>query len=135
MKMEIKLIVESTLHAIEYLIREHRVGESIPYDLLLLGDANRELIDGYLPASRLYLLDVAGEVVGVVVWQVYDQGVGEILNLAVAPQYQKKGFGKALLQSATDAAKHSGVRRLLIATGNAGIGQIALLSATRVRPD
>jgi aminoglycoside 6'-N-acetyltransferase I len=110
----------------EYLIRERWLDEPFPYDLLVLSDVNRALIDGYLLRSRLYLMEVANQVVGVGVWQVYDEGVGEILNIAIAPDYQKKGLGKVLLQSMADAAQGCGVRRLLIATGNPSIRQIAL---------
>lgn len=108
-----------------YLIREHRADEPMPYDLLLLADENQILIDKYLPGSQLYVLETDGKVVGVGVLQI-NGTAGEIMNIAVAPDYQRKGLGRAMIQALTDAAVRQGVGQLRIATGNSGIGQIAL---------
>lgn len=108
-----------------YLIREGRADEPMPYDLLLLADENRALIDAYLPGSQVYVLEIDGQVVGVGLLRITDS-VGEIMNIAVAPDYQREGLGRALLRALTDAAGRQGIRRRLIATGNSGIGQIAL---------
>lgn len=108
-----------------YLIREHRPDELIPYDLLLLADENQMLIDKYLPSSQLYVLETDGKVVGVGVLQI-NGTAGEIMNIAVAPDYQRKGLGRAMIRALTDAAVRQGVGQLRIATGNCGIGQIAL---------
>lgn len=115
---------DSTIQ-MNYLIRERRADDPVPYDLLLLADENRELVDAYLPNSRVYLLEIDGRVVGVGLLQI-DDSAGEIMNIAVAPDYQRRGLGRALLRALTHAAEQRGVRRLLIATGNSGIGQIAL---------
>lgn len=108
-----------------YHIRECRADEPMPYDLLLLADENRALVDAYLPGSQVYVLEIDGRVVGVGVLRVA-VSAGEIMNVAVAPDYQRRGLGRALLQALTQTAQRQGIRRLLIATGNSGIGQMAL---------
>lgn len=50
----------------------------------------------------------------------------EIMNIAVDPAYQNRGLGKALLRFIIDMARQQSVQRLLIKTGNSGIGQLAL---------
>ena len=108
-----------------YLIREHRPDEPMPYDLLLLADENQALIDNYLSKSQVYVLETDGAVIGVGVLQISDTA-GEIMNIAVAPKYQRNGLGRTLLKALAETAKQQGVQRLRIATGNCGIGQIAL---------
>ena len=65
-------------------------------DLLLLADEQEDMIDRYLDRGRMYLLmdnGVKGECV------VTDEGNGvlEIKNMATVPEYQGKGYGKALI--------------------------------------
>lgn len=64
--------------------------------LLLLADEQEEMIDRYLERGTMYVLvdgDVKAECV------VTDEsGVLEIKNLAVAPEAQWKGYGKAMIE-------------------------------------
>ena len=64
--------------------------------LLLLADEQEDMIDRYLEKGRMYVLvdsGVKGECV------VTDEGNGvlEIKNLATVPEYQRNGYGKALI--------------------------------------
>ena len=64
--------------------------------LLLLADEQEDMIDRYLNKGTMYVLDddgVKGECV------VTDEGNGvlEIKNIATEPEYQGKGYGKALI--------------------------------------
>lgn len=74
---------DEILLTMNHLIREWRTDEPIPYDLLLLADENRELVDAYLPGSRLYVLETDGQVVGVGVLQL-DGAAGEIMTIAIS---------------------------------------------------
>ena len=65
-------------------------------DLLLLADEQEDMIDRYLERGTMYVLedeDVKCECV------VTDEGNGilEIKNIATAPQAQRKGYAKAML--------------------------------------
>ena len=65
-------------------------------DLLLLADEQENMIDRYLDRGRMFVLDdngIRSECV------VTDEGNGvlEIRNLATFPEYQHKGYAKALI--------------------------------------
>ncbi|UHG90946.1 GNAT family N-acetyltransferase [Spirosoma oryzicola] len=108
-----------------YLIDQAQPSERVPMHLLLLADENQQLVEAYLPLSQVYLLKDLDQVVGICLLQI-QQSTGEIMNIAVEPAHQGKGFGKALLAHVTDAARQQGLERLVIKTGNSSIGQMAL---------
>lgn len=64
--------------------------------LLLLADEQENMIDRYLDRGRMYLLLDGGVKAECVVTDEGD-GVLEIKNLAVRPEEQRKGYGKALI--------------------------------------
>lgn len=99
--------------------------DSLPPHLLLLGDENQALIDVYLRHSQAYQLTVGHQIVGICLLQVTEPS-GEIMNIAVEPAYQGRGLGKALLRHVIEAARQQGLERLVIKTGNSGLGQIGL---------
>lgn len=65
--------------------------------LLLLADEQESMIDKYLEAGAMYVLDDEGIKAECVVT---DEGGGvlEIKNIAVLPECQKKGYGRALIE-------------------------------------
>lgn len=65
--------------------------------LLLLADEQESMIDKYLEAGVMYVLDDEGIKAECVVT---DEGGGvlEIKNIAVLPECQKKGYGRALIE-------------------------------------
>jgi len=65
--------------------------------LLLLGDEQEDMIDRYLDRGRLYVLEDQG-VKGVCVVTDEGGGVLEIKNLAVAPGFHRRGYGRALIE-------------------------------------
>ena len=64
--------------------------------LLLLADEQEEMIDRYLERGTMYVLEDGGVKAECVVT---DEGGGilELKNLAVEPEAQRKGYGKALI--------------------------------------
>ncbi len=78
-------------------IREVRHNKKGHLLLLLLADEQEDMVDRYLERGVMYVLDdggVKGECV------VTDEGGGilELKNLAVGPAWQRKGYGKALIE-------------------------------------
>lgn len=70
-------------------------------DLLLLADEQEDMIDRYLERGTMYVLEdnvVKAECV------VTDEGDGvlELKNIAVAPAFQGRGYGKALVEFLTE---------------------------------
>lgn len=64
--------------------------------LLLLADEQEDMIDRYLERGTMYVLEDGGVKAECVVT---DEGGGilELKNLAVEPESQRKGYGKALI--------------------------------------
>lgn len=67
-------------------------------DLLLLGDEQEDMIDRYLERGDMYALRVAGGVCAICVVTDEGDGVLELKNIAVAPEAQRKGYGRALVE-------------------------------------
>ena len=65
-------------------------------ELLLLADEQEKMIDRYLNKGRMYVLDDNGIKCECVVTN-EGNGVLEIKNIATAPEYQGKGYAKALI--------------------------------------
>lgn len=65
-------------------------------ELLLLADEQEDMIDRYLERGEMFALKENG-VRAVCVVTDEGNGVLEIKNLAVAPEYQKKGYGRAMI--------------------------------------
>lgn len=66
-------------------------------DLLLIGDEQEDMIDTYIHHSRMFALDDNG-IKAVCVLTDEGNGILEIKNIAVYPQYQRNGFGKTLIK-------------------------------------
>lgn len=65
--------------------------------LLLLGDEQEDMIGRYLDRGTLYLLEEDGAAKCVCVLTEEGGGVLEVKNLATAPDCQRQGYGKAML--------------------------------------
>lgn len=65
-------------------------------DLLLLADESEDMIDRYLDIGKMYVLDDDGVKSECVIT---DEGNGllEIKNIATIPEYQGKGYARALI--------------------------------------
>ena len=64
--------------------------------LLLLADEQESMIDRYIEKGIMYILDDDGFKCECVLTD-EGNGVLEIKNIATKPEYQKKGYGKALI--------------------------------------
>ena len=83
--------------------------------LLLLGDEQEEMIDRYLDRGTLWALYDGGVLRCVCVVTEEGDGDFEIKNLAVAPESQRRGYGRAMVEH---AARQCRGRRLLAGTGD-----------------
>lgn len=82
-------------------IREVKENKKQYLSLLLLADEQEDMIDHYLGRGIMYVLEdegIKGECV------VTDEGNGilEIKNIAVVPDHQGKGYGRALIEFVAD---------------------------------
>lgn len=67
-------------------------------DLLLLADESPVMIEKYIDRGRLFVASDLGRAVGECLVTDEGGGVLEIKSLAVASEYQKRGFGRMLIE-------------------------------------
>lgn len=85
-------------------------------DLLLLADEQEDMIDRYLARGTMYVLDDNGVKAECVVTE-EPNGVLEIKNIACNPAYQRKGYGRMLIDFIV--SKYSGqYAALQVGTGD-----------------
>ncbi|MGD1827924.1 MAG: GNAT family N-acetyltransferase, partial [Spirochaetaceae bacterium] len=101
-------------------------GAEVPWDLLLLADPNRALVQTYLDSGSCYIASEDGTAVGVVLILQTGDDVYEIMNVAVREDCQNRGIGKSLVRFAIEKVRSLGVGRIEIGTGNPGVQQLLL---------
>lgn len=67
-------------------------------DLLLIGDEQESMIDGYLNDGRLYVLKSESRVRAAFVLLDVGVDVMELKNIAVYPEFQKCGYGRNCIE-------------------------------------
>lgn len=77
-------------------IRKIAVNKKQFISLLLLADEQEDMIDRYLETGTMYVLDDSGVKAECVITD-EGNGVLEIKNIAVYPEFQRKGYGKKLI--------------------------------------
>ena len=77
-------------------IREIKNDKKRYLSLLLLADEQEDMIDRYIESGAMYVLDDGG-IKGECVVAAAEDGILEIKNIAVEPGYQKKGYGRAMI--------------------------------------
>jgi ribosomal protein S18 acetylase RimI-like enzyme len=96
--------------------------------LLLLADESEQQVRSYLQEGDLYAFstgDDAGNVAGIILTIPAADGDVELKAVAVDPQRQGQGIGKRMICAVLDDLRERGIRRVVVGTGNAGIGQLA----------
>ncbi len=83
--------------------------------LLLLADEQPEMIEKYLDAGTMYVLDDGGIKAEIVT--VGNGDTLEIKNLAVLPQFRNRGYGRALIRF-TEAEYRGKYTVLTVGTGD-----------------
>lgn len=104
---------------IQYLVVEIRIikeNKKQFLDLLLLGDESESMIDRYLNRGDLFAL-YDGDLKSVCVVSQEDDTTCELKNIAVYPQYQKQGYGGALVRYITDHYKDK-YETMILGTGD-----------------
>jgi ribosomal protein S18 acetylase RimI-like enzyme len=100
--------------------------ENIPYDLLLLADPAKDVIDTYLKTSFIFVAEKSGILVGVLVLLPVSDLIIEIKNVAVLPELQGQGVGTFLIEKSIEYAKINEFENIIIGTANSSIGQLYL---------
>ncbi|WP_342573196.1 GNAT family N-acetyltransferase [Solibacillus sp. FSL K6-1781] len=100
--------------------------EKVPLELLLLADPSKIIVEDYVAKGECFIAENEEQTIGVYVLLPTRPQTVEIVNVAVAENYQGKGIGKSLVSHAIRVAKTQGYKTIEIGTGNSSIGQLAL---------
>lgn len=85
--------------------------------LLLLADEQKSMIDRYLERGEMFVMREGEKTLAVIVVTDEGEGVLEIKNLAVRPEVQKRGYGRAMIDFV--AGRYAGrAQTLLVGTGD-----------------
>ncbi len=106
--------------------RQLKKDEPTPYDLLMLADPSREMIDKYLPLSRIFIAQEKGKLLGTIVLLLLNDELVELKNIAVKNQFQGQGIGSYLIEQAVRIALEDKYKYACIGTANSSIGQLYL---------
>jgi len=86
-------------------------------DLLLLADEQESMIDKYLYNSDMYVMKDGCKAVACCVVSIISPNEAEIKNLAVLPEYQGRGLGRAFISYA-EKAYSKACSLLFVGTGD-----------------
>ncbi|HEO8419516.1 GNAT family N-acetyltransferase [Niallia sp. FSL W8-0635] len=108
------------------IIRKLTKEEKPPIELLVTADPSVNLVKEYLKKGLCYVAEEKNQMIGVYVLLPIEEEAIELINLAVAEDYQGKGLGKKLVFHALEVATQLGFKVMEVGTGNSSIGQLAL---------
>lgn len=98
-----------------------------PYELLLEADPDREKVEVYLKDSDCFIATVRNSVAGVIVVRKEEGRKAEIMNLAVADIFRRRGIARKLLRHVSNKwAPAQDVELLRICTGTSAAGPMML---------
>lgn len=96
------------------------------WPLLLEADPSKAMIETYVKQSELLEVRQEGQVIGLLVLKQIETGVSEIMNLSVAPLFQKRGIGRQLIEQAIAHSKERNDQKIIVATGTTSLGPLLL---------
>jgi ribosomal protein S18 acetylase RimI-like enzyme len=100
--------------------------DQTPYELLLLADPSKKMVDEYLKQSDIFTARQNDETIGVLVLFSLTNRTVEIKNIAVKSEFQRQGIGSYLIENVIKFASLSRQKSICIGTANSSIGQLYL---------
>lgn len=97
---------------------------SAEMQLLLLADPSEKKLAGYLPTSVVFSASDASGLAGILVMKSQSAQTLEIMNIAVVPDKQRRGYAQELLAFAQRWAQQQAYQILRIATGSTSLTQL-----------
>ncbi|MHC5248284.1 GNAT family N-acetyltransferase [Enterococcus sp. LJL90] len=98
----------------------------VEWALLLDADPAKELVAAYVNRSRVFGMEEAGKVVGIMVLLPTRPDTLEIVNIATDADYRGQGIATKLIQFALHYASNAKYHRVEIGTGSTGFEQLYL---------
>ncbi|TGK32402.1 GNAT family N-acetyltransferase [Leptospira gomenensis] len=100
--------------------------EDYPWDLLLLADPSRTIVEEYCKRGICRIGEFEGRTIAVYVLIRTRPETLELVNVSVAEEFQGKGIGKRLVLDSVEKAKELGAKSVELGTGNSSVNQLAL---------
>ena len=119
-------IKEMTKNNLNITFNKLEKDDQIPYELLLLADPSKDLINEYLKQSGVFTARQNDEILGIAVLFPLTTETVEIKNVAVKPEFRGQGIGSYLIENIVKFALLNGQKSICIGTANSSIGQIYL---------
>jgi GNAT superfamily N-acetyltransferase len=106
-------------------IRRHDADREALRPLFRLADDSEREIDAYLREGTVLTAVEGGEIVGhVQLVDAAEDGAAELKSMAVVESRRGAGVGRALVEEAVRRCRDGGVRRLVVATAAADVGNL-----------
>ena len=110
----------------EILFKRLNKNAPIPYELLLLADPSKDLVEEYIKCSELFIAIRNDETIGVIVLFPLTAETTEIKNIAVKSEFQGQGIGSYLIKNVIERALLNKQESICIGTANSSVGQLLL---------
>lgn len=102
-----------------------KTNEVLPWGLLLLADPDRKMIKEYIDDSLVFVSKEKNQTLGVLALKI-EPKFSEIMNVAVAEDFQGRGIGTSLIKHAIEYSKSRKLDKVLIGTADTSKNQLAL---------
>ncbi len=93
--------------------------------LLLLADESEQQVRGYMQDGILYVTELEDRTAGIVLAIPLEADEIELKAVAVDPDRHNRGLGQQMLALVLDDLTRKRFTRVVVGTGNSGIGQLA----------
>ncbi|EOL49049.1 GNAT family N-acetyltransferase [Enterococcus caccae] len=108
------------------IIRAIKELQAVHYDLLLLADPDKHLVEAYVKRSVCFEAIFDDTTAGILALLPTRPETLEVVNIAVAESHQGHGIGENLLKFALSYAKNNNYKTVEIGTGSTSFGQLYL---------
>jgi ribosomal protein S18 acetylase RimI-like enzyme len=113
----------------EMRVRLELVGSSdrlsfLPY--LVMADESESVVKEYIAEGQMFAIVVGDDsVAGVALFVEESEGVIELKNIALDPEFRGRGLGKRVIDIAFEIFKRQGFRKMIVGTANSSIANLS----------
>ncbi|MCP3027340.1 N-acetyltransferase [Halobacillus sp. A5] len=92
--------------------------------LLLLADESEAIISEYINEGEMYTINEQEQPIGICLFIFPQHDVVEIKNIAILPDYQRRGIGKKAIAEAHSMFQRRGFSEIIVGTANSSLENI-----------
>lgn len=98
--------------------------EFLPY--LVMADESESVVKEYIAEGQMFAIMAGSDsVAGVALFVEDSEGVIELKNIALDPQFRGMGLGKQVINLAFEIFREKGFRQMMVGTANSSIANLA----------